>query len=79
MKLPYDVGRLPSTIFDSSSTDSISCTAQQWKNYAIVYARPYLYKLLPDSDYKCLVALCQVVELVSQPAFTADDVSNLYT
>ena len=77
MKLPYDIGRLPSTMFDADS-DSISCTAQQWKNYAIAYARPCLYKLLPTDAYKCLVILCEIVELISLPAFTADDITKLY-
>lgn len=78
LKLPHDLGRLPSNIFDGDSGVISSCTAQQWKNYAIVFARPCLYKLLSDDAYKCLVALCRIVALISLPALSMDDITTLY-
>lgn len=79
LKLPYDLGRLPTNIFDSDNGSGISsCTAQQWKNYAIVFARPCLYKLLPDRAYKCLVLLSRIITLISLPALTFEDLASLY-
>ena len=77
LKLPYDIGRLPTNIFDGS--DSLGhVTAQQWKNYVIIFARPCMFKLLPDDAYKSLVLLSQIVSLVASPIFTLDDVASLY-
>lgn len=77
LKLPYNIGRLPSNIFDDDSSLG-NITAQQWKNYAIVCARPCMYKLLPDVAYKSLVLLCQIVELISSPIFTVDNIATLH-
>lgn len=79
VKLPYDLGRLPTNIFDGDSESGhFSCTAQQWKNYATVFARPCLYKLIPDRAYKSLVALSRIVTFISSPAFKMDDLATLY-
>ena len=42
VRVPYDIGRLPSNIFDSGEEPS-GVTAAQWKLYIITYARPCLY------------------------------------
>lgn len=39
IKVPYDVGRLPSNIFDVGE-EPTGVTAAQWKLYIITYARP---------------------------------------
>ena len=78
LKLPYDIGRLPSNIFDCDSGSLSAITAQQWKNYAIVFSRPCMYKLLPKKAYECLVLLSQIATLVAYPIFTMDNLTSLY-
>ena len=69
VRIPYDVGRLPTNVFDQSEgvTD---ITADQWKTYIVCYARPCLYKLLPDRAYKSLVLLAEIVTIIASPIFT---------
>ena len=47
MCVPYDIGRLPTNF--GCKTSFSGFTAQQWKNYAIVYAKACLWGLLPGS------------------------------
>lgn len=37
LKAPHDIGRLPTGLLEENSLRGI--TAEQWKNYAIIYAR----------------------------------------
>lgn len=77
MKLPYDIGRLPSHIFDDDMCSNSRVTADQWKTYIITCARPCMYSLLPQRAYKCLVLLSQIVAIISSPVLTQDDVVAL--
>ena len=63
VKVPYDVGRIPTGIKDED--DLPGMTAQQWKNFLCIYARPCFAELLPVSQYQCLCLLCEIVEPVS--------------
>ncbi|SMN01272.1 hypothetical protein SPONN_2357 [uncultured Candidatus Thioglobus sp.] len=76
LKLPYDLGRLPTNMFDSTGLSGV--TAAQWKTFAIVYARPCLYKLLAPEPYKCLVLLAKIVEMISSPVYILEDIPKLY-
>lgn len=76
VKVPYDVGRLPSNIFDDGE-EPTGVTAAQWKLYIIIYARPCLFRLLPQRAYKCLVLLSEIVSLVVSPVFTSDKIEQL--
>ena len=54
VKIPYDLGRLPKNL----NGDSLAgLTAQQWKNFACIYARPFLVGLLEGRAYKSLCLL----------------------
>lgn len=77
IKMPSDVGRLPTNIFDNSEGAS-GVTANQWKTYIVTYARPCMYKLLPERHYKSLVLLTQIVSNIISPIFTEDMVTLLY-
>ena len=77
VKMPYDMGRLPTNVFDREEGIT-GITAAQWMNYIICYARPCLYKLLPERPYKCMVLLSQIVTIISSPVFTHDDLASLY-
>lgn len=60
IEMPSDCGRLPNSILEKSSVDGF--TAQQWLLFALVYARPCFYDLIPRDHYKCLVLLCEIIE-----------------
>lgn len=76
IQVPYDVGRLPTNIFDQGEVLS-GVTAAQWKLYIITYARPCLYKLLPPLAYKSIVLLSEIVALVDAPVLTREQVDTL--
>ena len=76
IRIPYDVGRLPTNIFDDEDQPH-GITAAQWKLYIITYARPCLYKLLPTRPYKCLLLLSKIVALMASPVFTLDQIDDL--
>ena len=64
LRVPYDIGRLPTNIFDHG--DGLSgITAAQLKLYILIYARPCLYKLLPWNAYKSLVLLSEIVTIIA--------------
>ena len=69
VKLPYNIGRLPINMFDKEGNSMSGPSADQWKIYATIFARPCLYKLLPNRAYKSLVLLCRIVSLVSSDSF----------
>lgn len=77
IKMPSDVGRLPTNIFDNSEGVS-GITANQWKTYIVTYARPCMYKLLPKRHYESLVLLAQIVSNIISPIFSEDMVALLY-
>lgn len=64
VKLPYDIGRLSSNIFDNDGLKGAA--AEQWKTYITVCARPCMYKLLPRRPYKCLLLLSEIVVKINQ-------------
>jgi hypothetical protein len=77
VRIPYDIGRLPTNIFDESEGAG-AITADQWKIYITCYAQPCMYKLLPGDAYKCLVMLAEIVKLVIAPVFTDEKILTLY-
>ena len=77
IRIPYDLGRLPTNIYNKAG-GLTELTAQQWKNFACIYARPCLVGLIPDRAYQSMLLLCQIVEYISQPATSDDIIVNLY-
>ena len=76
IRMPYDLGRLPTGI---KSTDGLAgLTAQQWKNFACVYAKPCFVGLLSDKSFKSLCLLCEIVVCISKPTLNEEDIVNLY-
>ena len=74
--VPYDVGCLPSDWNDQSDFNGM--TAQQWKNFALIYARPCFSDLLPQNAYESICLLCEIVEFITKPVFNDDDNLKLY-
>ena len=76
LNVPYDIGRLPSNMKEKSSLSGL--TAEQMKNFSIVYARACLKDLIPDTSYKVLCLLCNIVTIICQPVLTEDNLTCLY-
>lgn len=76
VEIPYDVGRLPTNVFDQGEIVT-GITAAQWKLFIITYARPCLYKLLPPLAYKSIVLLAEIVTLVDAPVLSRKEVDKL--
>ena len=47
-KAPKEVDQIPQKIASSFS----DFTADEWKNWTIIFSTPYLYDLLPEQDLK---------------------------
>ena len=73
--MPYDIGRLPSSL--AEKLESSSLTADQWKNFALIYAKPCLWDLLPPESYESICLLGEIVKIAVQPALTNSDISRL--
>ena len=74
--MPYDIGCISSNI--NGKTDLTSLTADQWKNFALIYARPCLSGLLSTNAYKSVCLLCEIVELITKPIYYTEDITTLY-
>ena len=75
-RMPYDLGRLPTGIKNSDGLTGL--TAQQWNNFACVYAMPRFVGLLSDKLFKSLRLLCEIVVCICKPTLNEEDVVNLY-
>ena len=73
LKVPYDLGRLPSNIFDHSGNGVSGVTAAQCM---ITYARPCLYNRFPVSAYKCLVMLSDIISIIAAPVLLHTQVAD---
>ena len=78
IRMPYDLGRLPTGIKNSDGLTGL--TAQQWKNFACVYARPCFVGWLSDKLFKSLRLLhvCEIVVCICKPTLNEVDVVNLF-
>ena len=74
-RVPYDVGRLPNSLGEKLEFSKL--TADQWKNFALIYAIPCLWELLPPESYESIRLLCEIVKIIVQPALTNADISRL--
>ena len=66
MKVPKGIGRIPHKINSAFS----SFTADQWKNWTMVYSLYCLKDLLPAQHYSCWVLFVEACQLIVQPAIT---------
>ena len=76
IRLSYDLGRLPKGIKNSDGLTGL--TAQQWKNFACVCARPCFVGLLADKLFKSPRLLFEIVVCICKPTLNEEDVVNLY-
>ena len=45
LRVPYNIGRSPNSLADKLEFSNL--TANQWKNFTLIYAKPCLWDLLP--------------------------------
>ena len=74
----YTVPQTTLTGTTFSVTGFSGVTADQWKAFITVYARPCMYKLLSKRAYKCMVKLAEIVSIVISPAFNDDMITQLH-
>ena len=65
-----DVGRIPSEI----SSNYGSLTADEWKNWTMLYSIFCLTGLLPDNNLKCWQTFVMVCRTLVKPSITMDDI-----
>lgn len=70
---PSDIGRIPYKIASGFS----SFTADQWKNWILIYSLVALKESLPDYQYQCWYIFVQVCLLISSRAISQDNVREL--
>ncbi|KXJ09324.1 uncharacterized protein LOC110247141 [Exaiptasia diaphana] len=75
MEVPYDVGRLPLHMTEKKTLSGL--TAQQLKNYALIYGKCCLFKLIPTKAYDCFVLLSEAVKIITLPCITSQEIAEL--
>lgn len=70
IRVPHNVGRLPRKI----STGFSSFTADQWKNWTLIYSTIALKNHLPATDYKIWVLFVRVVYLLTRKHLKKDNI-----
>ncbi|CAB4431577.1 unnamed protein product [Rhizophagus irregularis] len=64
IQLPADIGRIPSRI--ATGDGFFGFTADQWKNFILIYATSIIWDLLKESDRRILanfVRACNILEI----------------
>ena len=75
IQIPSDCGRIPASLADKASLDGF--TAQQWLLFAIAYARPVFFGLIPSAAYECLKVLCRITEKCTTHRLLRSDINEL--
>ena len=70
--VPSDVGRIPHKI----SSGFASFTADQWKNWTLIYSLVTLRGVLPTNDYNCWRLYVQACSLVCSKAISVDAINQ---
>ena len=69
IEVPSDIGRLPMRI----SSNSGSYTAEQWKNWTLIYSIYYLKGILPDEHLKCWQTFVLACKYLCQSVISGTD------
>lgn len=71
-RVPPFLGHIPYKIESKVS----SLTADQWKNWVLVYSVPILHSILKPEDLQCWSHIVQACSLLLKPIVTIDDVNK---
>ncbi len=69
-----DCGCLPTALLEKVSLDGL--IAKLWLLFASIYERPFFYKIIPDENYKCLVLLCHIDDLVCKYKIKIEEIEQ---
>ena len=69
MEVPSDIGRLPMQI----SSNCGSYTAEQWKNWTLIYSIYCLKGILPDEHFRCWQMFVLACRYLCQPVISKTD------
>jgi hypothetical protein len=70
LEVPVDIGRLPKVI----SSNYGSYTAEQWKNWTLIYSLYALKDVLPEKDFKCWQSYVLACTYLCKPILSNDDI-----
>ena len=68
MTPPPKVGRIPRKI----QSGFTAFTADEWKNWILLYSPYVLHDLIPERDYKCWCYFVEACQLICQPMITKE-------
>ena len=71
--IPADVGRIPRKI----SSGFASFTADQWKNWTLIFSQVALKAILPDDHYRCWHAFVMACHIMCSRAISKAGVSEM--
>ena len=71
---PHDVGRIPTKIFYSFS----GFTAEQWKNWTLIFSLYSLEELLPYQHYQCWHLFVKACHMFCRHSIRLEDVSGVH-
>ena len=69
---PAEVGRIPLKIMSSFA----GFTADQWKNWTLIYSPVVLKDLLPPPHYRCWLLFVNACRILCSPIISKSDVEN---
>ena len=74
MTPPPKVGRIPRKI----QSGFMAFTADEWKNWILLYSPYILYGLIPERDFKCWCYFVEACQLICQPIITKEQVLHAH-
>ena len=74
IEVPSNIGRIPSKI----ASGFANFTADQWKNWILVYSLVALKNRLPDPDFTCWAKFVNACRLICAPVITSDAISQAH-
>ena len=73
-EVPSNIGRIPSKI----AFGFADFTADQWKNWILVYSLVALKNRLPDPDFTCWAKFVNACRFICAPVITSDAISQAH-
>ncbi|CAB4014381.1 Hypothetical predicted protein, partial [Paramuricea clavata] len=75
LEVPVDIGRLPKVI----SSNYGSYTAEQWKNWTLIYSLYALKDVLPEQDFKCWQSCVLACTYLCKPILSNNNIIKQIT
>lgn len=75
IRMPYDVGQLPTNVFDHNDGGLGGITADQWKLYI---CKTLSVQAMSDSQYRCIVKLSEIIATITSPVISQDQIVSWF-